>query len=156
MNKKHSSQNYIRKTLMAICCLFVISCFIPCSTCHAQTGTWRTYMAYSDIQQIVKGNQRLYVRASNNLYSYNLNDQSITTYDKINQLSDNHIDRIVWNPTVNKLLILYQNKNIDLLNQRRGIQYQFLLCENDDTGQNSKQCLRLPASHISLYCLWIS
>lgn len=117
MNKKHSSQNYIRKTLMAICYLFVISCFIPCSTCHAQTGTWRTYMAYSDIQQIVKGNQRLYVRASNNLYSYNLNDQSITTYDKINQLSDNHIDRIVWNPTVNKLLILYQNKNIDLLNQ---------------------------------------
>lgn len=117
MNKKHSSQNYIGKILMAICCLFVISCFIPCSTCHAQTGTWRTYMAYSDIQQIVKGNQRLYVRASNNLYSYNLNDQSITTYDKINQLSDNHIDRIVWNPTVNKLLILYQNKNIDLLNQ---------------------------------------
>jgi len=72
-------------------------------------------MAYSEPQQIVKGGDRLYVRASNDLYNYNLTDQSITTYDKMRQLSDTYIRLIEWNPTVGKLLIIYQNNNIDLL-----------------------------------------
>jgi hypothetical protein len=82
---------------------------------YAQTGTWRAYMAYNDVQQIVKGGHRLYVRASNDLYSYNLNDHSLQTYDKMNMLSDNYITRIVWNPTAQRLLIIYNNYNMDLL-----------------------------------------
>jgi ferredoxin len=72
-------------------------------------------MAYNEVQQIVKGGERLYVRASNGLYSYNLNDATLQTYDKIRQLSDTYIEMIAWNPTVQKLLILYDNYNIDLL-----------------------------------------
>ncbi len=86
-------------------------------TVSAQTGTWRAYMAYSTPQQIVKGDHYLYVRASNNLYTYNLSDHSIDTYDKIRQLSDTDIDRIAWNAVAKRLLILYQNKNIDLLSE---------------------------------------
>ena len=81
----------------------------------AQTGSWHSYLSYYEPQQIVKGNNRLYVRASNSLYNYNLNDQSITTYDKIRQLSDNNIAQIAWNATVKKLIIVYNNHNIDLL-----------------------------------------
>ena len=39
-------------------------------------------MSYDEPQQIVKAGNALFVRASNDLYQYNLNDQSITTYDK--------------------------------------------------------------------------
>lgn len=92
--------------------LLTIASFL---TAGAQTGTWRNYMAYSEPQQIVKGGDRLYVRASNDLYTYSLTDQSITTFDKLRQLSDTHIDHIAWNPTVAKLIIVYHNKNIDLL-----------------------------------------
>ena len=81
----------------------------------AQTDSWRAYMSYSEPQQIVKGDNQLYVCASDNLYKYSLTDQSITTYDKIRQLSDTNIERIAWNPTVKKLIIVYKNKNIDLL-----------------------------------------
>ena len=49
------------------------------STCQAQIGTWRAFMSYYEPQQIVKGGNHLFVRASNDLYSYNLNDQSIIT-----------------------------------------------------------------------------
>ena len=103
-------ESWTRKLLI----VFVL-CLQSSLFCHAQTGSWRAYMAYQDIQQIVKGGNRLYVRASNDLYSYNLLDHSIQTYDKIRQLSDANIDRIVWNPTVKKLLIIYKNYNIDLL-----------------------------------------
>ena len=41
----------------------------------AQIGSWKAYMAYSDIQQIVKADDNLFVRASNSLYQYNLTDQ---------------------------------------------------------------------------------
>lgn len=84
-------------------------------TLLAQTGSWRTYMAYYEPQQIVKLNNLLYVRASNGLYSYNLNDQSITTFDKISQLNDTYITRIARNDETKKLLVVYQNQNMDVI-----------------------------------------
>ena len=95
--------------------LLILLLLFPICGIMAQTGTWRAHMAYYDVQQIAKGGHRLYVRASNNLYSYNLNDQSITTYDKTNVLSDNNISTIAWNNVAHKLLIVYDNQNLDIL-----------------------------------------
>lgn len=82
---------------------------------QAQTGTWRAYLSYAEPQQIIKAGQRLYVRASNDLYSYNLKDQSITTYDRVRSLNDTYISLIAWNQQVQKLIIVYKNSNIDLM-----------------------------------------
>lgn len=100
--------------VVAFCLQFSLLSF-QSSECKAQTGSWRAYMAYSEPQQIVKGGNKLYVRASNNLYSYNLNDHSIVTYDKVGLLSDTRITHIAWSEEVKKLIIVYENKNIDLL-----------------------------------------
>lgn len=81
----------------------------------AQVGTWKAYMAYHDIQDVKEGSNTLFVLASNNLYSYNENDNSIQTYDKVNGLSDCNISRIEWNNSAKKLIIVYLNYNIDLL-----------------------------------------
>lgn len=83
----------------------------------AQIGTWNAYLSYYNVQQIVKGGNCIYVRASNALYSYNLTDQSIVTYDKVRQLSDNDIRMIGWNNQTKKLVIVYENNNIDLLSE---------------------------------------
>lgn len=80
-------------------------------------GTWKAYMAYHDVQEIEKGGDILYVLASNNLYSYNTRDKSITTYDKVRQLSDCNIDHIAWNQKTKRLFISYNNFNIDLLSE---------------------------------------
>ncbi|SFO69589.1 hypothetical protein [Prevotella sp. tf2-5] len=81
----------------------------------AQIGTWKAYMAYSDIQEIQKAGDELFVMASNDLYQYNLNDQSIYTYDKANGLSDTDIRHIKWCPEAKRLIVVYQNSNIDLV-----------------------------------------
>lgn len=82
----------------------------------AQTGSWRAYMSYYEPQQIVKaGSNDLFIRASNSLYRYNLNDHSITTYDKVRQLNDSYISLISWNNATKRLIIVYNNSNIDLL-----------------------------------------
>jgi streptogramin lyase len=78
-------------------------------------------MAYHDIQQICKADDYLFVLASNDLYQYNLNDQSITTYDKINGLSDSYLTHIAWNPQAKRLIAIYQNSNIDLIDTKGNI-----------------------------------
>ncbi len=84
--------------------------------CQAQVGTWKAFMAYYEPQQIVKaGDSHLFVRASNSLYQYNLNDKSITTYDCSRQLNDTRIAKIEWNSQTKRLLVVYENANIDIV-----------------------------------------
>lgn len=88
---------------------------INCQLVNAQIGKWKAYMAYYDVQQIQKAGDELFVMASNDLYQYNLNDQSIYTYDKTNGMSDNYITHIKWCPKAERLVAVYQNSNIDLV-----------------------------------------
>lgn len=87
----------------------------------AQTGTWRAYMSYHEPQQIVKAGEELFVRASNGLYQYNLNDHSISTYDKVSGLSDTYITLIGWNTKAARLIVVYDNSNLDLIDRSGNI-----------------------------------
>lgn len=119
MNRKEvKSEKYILKTelwwwqrllLLLLTLHFTLYTF-------SQVGTWRHYLAYHEVQSICKADHYLFVLASNDLYQYNLNDQSITTYDKVNGLSDTHITHIAWNQQAKCLIAVYQNSNIDLIN----------------------------------------
>ena len=84
-------------------------------------GTWKNYLSYSNIQWVEQGGNKLYVLASNSLYSYNRNDQSIRTYDKINGLSGMDIKFIGWNQSAKRLVIVYSDYNIDLLDDRGNV-----------------------------------
>ncbi len=96
--------------------IFIVAvAFCCCQSVMAQVGTWKNYLAYSDIQDVKRGGNTLYVLASNDLYSYNENDNSITTYDKVNGLNDCNISHIEWNSSQRKLLIVYSSYNIDIL-----------------------------------------
>lgn len=95
--------------------LAIVFIFCYCHLAMAQIGTWRNYLAYHDVQSICKAGDNLFVLASNDLYQYNLNDQSITTYDKVNGLSDTHITYIAWNQKAKRLIAVYENSNIDLI-----------------------------------------
>lgn len=95
--------------------LFSVHCSLFILPAGAQTGSWRAYMSYYEPQQIVKANNKLFVRASNDLYNYNMSDHSITTYDKVNTLNDTYITHIAWNASAKRLIIVYQNSNIDLI-----------------------------------------
>ena len=96
-------------------CFSIILSLCYCCLAIAQIGTWKNHLAYHDVQQICKANNQLFVLASNALYQYNLDDQSITTYDKVSGLSDTHITHIAWNQKAKRLIAIYQNANIDLI-----------------------------------------
>lgn len=82
----------------------------------AAIGDWKAYMAYSEVQEIEQVGNLIFVQASNNLYVYNQNDQSIQTFSKMDYLSDCGIQHIAYNKATKRLLILYNNANMDLMN----------------------------------------
>lgn len=82
----------------------------------AAIGDWKAYMAYSEVQEIAQAGNLIFVQASNNLYVYNQNDQSIQTFSKMDYLSDCGIQHIAYNKAAKRLLIFYNNANMDLMN----------------------------------------
>ena len=82
---------------------------------HAAIGDWKAYMAYHDVQEIEEAGNLIFVQASNSLYVYNKNDQSIQTFSKVDYLNDCEIQHISYNKSTKRLLILYTNGNIDLM-----------------------------------------
>ena len=106
---------------MMITVLLFVICHLSFCPASAQIGTWHNYLAYNEVQDICEADDELYVLASNDLYSYNKSDQSITTYDKVNGLSDTYITHIKWNPKAQRLLIVYQNQNIDMMEKGGGV-----------------------------------
>ena len=110
------------KRLALIVFLIAQLSIINCQLSIAQIGTWRAFMSYYEPQQIIKaGSNTLFVRASNSLYSYHLNDHSITTYDKVNTLSDTYISYIAWSQQAKRLIITYQDGNIDLMDLQENV-----------------------------------
>uniref|UniRef100_UPI003F65B641 PorZ beta-propeller-like domain-containing protein n=2 Tax=Prevotellaceae TaxID=171552 RepID=UPI003F65B641 len=115
-----------RSVAVSVCAVVLtLSAMMTASTVAVAStppiGTWKSYMAYSDIRHIVKVGNRVYVVASGDLYVYDTSDESITTMDRNNGLSDTDIKFISWNAAAKRLVIVYSNGNIDLLSEKLDI-----------------------------------
>jgi hypothetical protein len=122
------------------------------STAKAQTGTWKAYMAYHEVQQIQKAGDDLFVLASHELYQYNLNDHSITTYDKINGLSDTNIAFIRWCQQAKRLVAVYSNVNIDLVETNGNVTNISDLYAKAITGDKSVNNIYISGQYAYLSC----
>ena len=130
--------------------LFTIHCSL--FTISAQTGSWKNHLAYHDVENICEAGNYLFVLASNDLYQYNKNDQSITTYDKVNGLSDTHITHIAWNPTAKRLIIIYQNSNIDLIDTNGNITNISALYSKTMTEDKTVSQITIDGIYAWLHC----
>ena len=137
------------KKIIIVLLLSIVNCQL--SIC--QIGTWRNYLAYSDIQQIrAAGNDNLFVLASNGLYQYNRQDQSIYTYDKTNGLSDTYITNICWCPQAKRLIAVYQNSNIDLIDLKGNVTNISDLYNKLLTGDKTVSSIRMDGIYAYLIC----
>ena len=103
------------------CRTFLLSLLLLFSNL-AHANLWKAYLSYYEPTEIEQaGSNMLYVLASGALYSYNRNDQSLQTYDKTTVLSDCDIAHIAWCQAARRLVIVYSNGNIDLLDQNSNV-----------------------------------
>lgn len=87
----------------------------------APIGSWNIYYGYHGISEIQLAGHLIYVLSSKGLYSYNTNDKSVQAYDKMNYLSDCGIVHIAYASDPRKLLIVYENQNMDILDRNGNV-----------------------------------
>lgn len=146
------SQYKTEKPLKRIVSLLLFTLCCSLSVIHAQVGTWRNYLAYHDVQNICAADHYLFVLASNGLYLYNQNDQSITTFDKVNGMSDIHINHIAWNPQAKCLIAVYQNSNIDLIDTNANITNISALYRKTMTDDKTVSKVTIDGIYAWLHC----
>ena len=97
-------------TRKIILCIMTVMAFAIKT--HAQ---WKAYLSYYEPKEIEQTNDgMLYVLASGGLFSYDTQDQEVRTYDKTTVLSDCDISHIAWCKAAKRLVIAYNDYNLDL------------------------------------------
>lgn len=96
--------------------LFLFFAFsVICSLLATETDRWSLHLTYHKAEQILGVEKTLYVLYEGNLLAYDTEDQSVRTFDKLNGLSDKGVARFGRSATENCLVLLYNDRNVDLL-----------------------------------------
>lgn len=92
-----------------------------CGFCLAvaaqQLGSWHLYLSYFNATQNAPAGNTVYALMNGNLLTYDTEDGEVRTLDYLNLLSDKEIALIRYSKEAGKLLIVYKNSNIDLLDK---------------------------------------
>ena len=124
--------------------LLIISIFISHFS-FAQTEKWQVYPSYTEAVQVEAAGNRIYAimkgsgtvnSTSGNLVRYDVEDGSVKTYDCLHDLSDKEIAHISYNKATDRLVIVYVNGNIDLLDADDNVYNISALKEKSLTAEN--------------------
>ena len=78
-------------------------------------GTWRMHLSYSTINSVALGNSTVFAAAQNGVMIFDRDDQSITSYSKLNGLSGSGITWINYDETTKQLLVAYEDGKLDVI-----------------------------------------
>lgn len=107
----------MKKIFLTIIIALFQSVLLVSSYAAGVIGDWTAYPAFTKLTEAVEAGDKVYFLASGDLYSVNTRDESVVTYDKSKTLSDHGIIHIAWCSSAKRLLVLYDNYNIDLLEE---------------------------------------
>jgi hypothetical protein len=93
-------------------------------------GQWREHLEFGPAKEIVFADDHFFVASKWGIYSVTYEDRMIERYSKINGLNDLGIKSIQYNPATQKLLIAYENSNLDVLYKNNIINIPYILKSN--------------------------
>lgn len=96
----------------------MVLCLLLCAlatTAQAAIGAWRSHFAYHNATQCAVMGGKVYVVSDGSLYSYTPSDEYVEAYDKTNLLSDQGVRHIAVDEQTNRLVVVYDNANIDFI-----------------------------------------
>lgn len=76
---------------------------------------WRLHLSYNNPQELAATPKRIYAAANGSLFSVDRDDESITYWSKSTGLNGNSVSHIAYDTNSGKLVITYENGQIDLL-----------------------------------------
>lgn len=82
---------------------------------------WRTHLAYSSVDEVERMNDKIYALSNNALFSVNSQTDEIEYYSRLTGLHAATIDHIAYNKALNKLLLTYQNGQLDVIDSNERV-----------------------------------
>jgi hypothetical protein len=89
-------------------------------------GTWRMHISYNNIGSVTSGENKIYGAALNSILVLDLDDNSVSTYSKINGLAGTAISFISYDIVTNQLLIAYADGDLDIIKENTIINFDRL------------------------------
>jgi hypothetical protein len=96
--------------------------FLVFVSAYAQTGVenvgigqWRMHVPFNNGIGIAEGNGQVFCATKYGMFSYNKSDGAIERLSRISGLSDFNVSVLDYNPSLNILVLAYDNSNIDLV-----------------------------------------
>ena len=102
--------------------LTLLLCLSGLAAAAQQLGTWHLYMSYHNATQNEVSGSTIYSLMNGNLLSYDMEDGEVHTFDRLNGLSDVGIAYIAYSKDADRLLIVYENSNVDLLDKNGNVE----------------------------------
>jgi hypothetical protein len=125
-------------------CLYTLILLAVFGFTNAQSriGTWEDHVNLNSAVSIANFNGKIYSCNYSSVFVYDESDNSIAKINKINGLSDVGIKFIRNNPNNNRLLVVYENSNIDVINADNSVDnYSDLFRKNFSGKKNVNDML---------------
>ena len=105
--------------LRLLLCLLLLSplsfAFSPQALWAQEIGQWQVYPSYCISTHSLGVGSKVYSLANGNLLAYDTEDTSVRTYNSLDDLNDIHIAHMAYSQSAKRLILVYENCNIDLL-----------------------------------------
>ncbi len=81
-----------------------------------QIGQWKDYLPYNKGVSVACAHENVYCAAAGGLFVLSRADNSMEHLSRVNGFSDIEATHVKYNPFNNKVIVVYKNTNIDLIN----------------------------------------
>jgi hypothetical protein len=94
---------------------FCLLLFITFARAQSRVGTWEDHVNLENCLSVCKFDGKIYACNYSSILVYDKEDGSVERLSKINGLSDVGIRQLILNPNNNRLLVIYDNSNLDII-----------------------------------------
>lgn len=127
------------RTILFLAIILLIS---PGTYSQSRIGTWEDHVGLNSAVSVANFNGKIYSCNYSSIFVYDENDNSIEKINKIQGLSDVGIKFIRDNPNNNRLIVVYENSNIDIIKSDNSISnYPDLFRKNFSGKKNVNEIL---------------
>jgi hypothetical protein len=98
--------------------VFLFTLLVSASIAQVNFGGWRVHLPYFKNASITSVGSKVYCGSKSGLFQYDSEDGSIERISRINGLSDVEVKIVKHNVAKNVSVIIYENSNIDIIDER--------------------------------------
>ncbi|MBK7311106.1 MAG: hypothetical protein IPI93_09995 [Sphingobacteriaceae bacterium] len=103
--------------------VFFSAILVLCKGSYSQSriGTWEDHVGLNSAVSMAHFNGKIYCSNYSSVFAYDETDNSVEKINKIKGLSDVGIKFVRNNPNNNRLIIVYENSNMDIIKSDNSI-----------------------------------